>query len=364
MEDEAQDTRTSRLQEEEEEDDSARSSETMYRQQSGSLDRQDSFDDLALHAGEVSQKHTEADRTKTAKVGQVLSSVWPVLVLFLAYVQILLGIATYCGLFTNHEIFNGLAHWIKASIFLLFGIWVFIRYLGGLASIGHAWNDVTGKHVSPETIECSLIFIYGSSNLFLERLGHSDEPISHTDIQHMSIAAMFACAGLIGLLIESRAIQDLLMLEGKLVSSGTGHSRRTTYNVMPALVVFFTGVLMSQHSQDTQFASDVHAGWGYYFCTASAFRLITYILIFSSSWSRRPRRPPTEALVAFCLIAGALVFMMSARDPVQSLEYYGIDFMFTISLSVAGALAILVWVLYTQILIGIDRRHSMRSRPR
>lgn len=350
-------------------DDSARSSATLFRRRTPPIDMRISFDGRTrdeLEPQKVqSVKHPV--RSLRYKFGGALGQLNVVLLLGATYIQILLGVATYCGLFTNHEIFNGLAHWIKASIFLLFGIWVFMRYLGYANSIGHAWNTVRGQHVSAERIECGLIFTYGISNLFLERLGHSDEPVSHTDIQHMSIAAMFACAGFVGLLFESRYVQDLLRVrepvETSIVGVGDYHAADhllvpKTFNVMPALVVFFTGLLMSQHKQDSQFTTDLHATWGYFFCIASGLRLLTYCLTYLATRSALSGRPPSEVLVAFSLIAGALVFMMSSRDTAQVLEYYAIDLMFCISLAVAGALGIMVWTMYLMILRGSDHRRS------
>ncbi|CCG80720.1 Uncharacterized membrane protein C3B8.06 [Taphrina deformans PYCC 5710] len=319
--------------------------------------RDDSFStmDDARARDEFSEheKIVEPPSSRLHEIKRVLVSLSAALFMVMIYVQVLLGIATYCGLFTDHEIFNGLAHWIKASIFLLYGIWVFMRYLGYGSRRGHAWNSSLKRYTSAETIECALIFTYGISNLFLERLGHSDEPISHTDIQHMSIAAMFACAGCIGLLLESQSVQDILHRSEQ---SSSKRSRTKTTNVLPAIVVFFTGLLMSQHNQDSQFATDLHKTWGYYFCIASVFRLLTYCLTFLAPSSSTSSRPPSEVLVSFTLIAGAIVFMMSARDAAQVLEYYHIDLMFAISLSVAGALAIMVWTMYIMILKGLHAR--------
>lgn len=346
-----------RLQQDTSESDSARSSDTLYRVQRESLERHDSADSLnpEQHPGRFQKGGVHQSRLDvlTNYVGPCAK----VLILAAVYVQILLGVSTYCGIFIGHTIFNGLAHWIKASVFFLFGIWVFTRYLGAFADIGHAWNLAdTSEHISAESIECGLIFTYGVSNIFLERLGHSSEPISHTDIQHLCIAAMFAFGGFIGLLLESKIIRRVLDSDPLRDATSTAQS----LNIMPALVVFFTGLLMSQHHQDTALSSDVHAVWGYYFCTASILRLVTYLLIYLSPPSRKPSRPPTEITVAFCLIAGSLVFMMSARDPVQSLEYYGMDLMFMVSLSVAGSLGVLGWVLYVMVLCGLNRRGGTR----
>lgn len=338
---------------------STRSSETLYRTQS-SLDGRDLLEDA--HQGSAPQCHPKGwypPRGCLSRGFVIIGTVFKVILYLGLYAQILLGIATFTALFTDHEVFNGVAHWAKASVFFLFGIWVFARYLGVFSDIGHAWNDSDGtKGVSAETIECGLICFYGLTNLFLERLGHSDEPISHTDIQHMAIAGMFAFGGAIGLLLESKACQRMLY-------PSLDISKRTSmYNIMPALVVFFTGLLMSQHNQDSQFASDIHATWGYLFCVASIFRICTYLIMFLSPPSRVPKRPPSEVLVSFSLISGALIFMMSARHVVITFEHYQIDLMFAMSLSVVGALSVMMWTIFVTILHSYNHRWSTRPNQK
>lgn len=338
-------------------DESARSSDTLCRQ-SSVRDREYSFTDISNHEGGSILKSSKTSRNHLQRLKAVAQKSTAVLIFAAVYAQILLGIATYCGLFQAHEIFNGLAHWIKASVFFLFGIWVFTRYLGVLRNKGHAWNFAeSSRSISAETIECSLIFTYGVSNLFLERLGHSQDPLSHMDIQHICIAAIFASGGLIGLLLESRILQRLLPPQDRHSMSHDEDNNRM-YNVMPALVVFFTGLLMSQHHQDSQLSSNVHATWGYFFCAASVLRLCTYFMQYIRGISKETGRPPTEALAAFCLIAGSLVFMFSARDSVKVLDRYGIDLMFVVSVSVAGSLSVMVWTIYAVVLSCLDQRQN------
>lgn len=290
-------------------------------------------------------------RQRAAKLVGILHKVFLVATF---YAQILLGLATLGGLFRGHEIYNGLAHWIKASVFFIFGLWVFLRYLGITASSGMAWNAPHNgtRLLTAEQIECGLIFTYGVLNLFLERLGHMKEPISHTDIQHMSIALLYACAGGVGLLLESQLLRRLT-----LSPHSSRDTRRPVLNIMPLLVTFFTGLLMSQHHQDTELASTVHAIWGYFFCIASVFRLLTYLSIFARPdimQDTTPSRPPTEALVAFSLVAGALVFMASSRDVVQSIEYYDVHTFFVVSLAAAASLCVIVWTCFLAVIMHLS----------
>lgn len=63
-------------------------------------------------------------------------------------------------------------------------------------------QSVVGKAKSRaptgEFVESMLIFIYGSSNVFLEHLAAWGEEWSAVDLEHVSISVMFFGAGLVG----------------------------------------------------------------------------------------------------------------------------------------------------------------------
>lgn len=60
-------------------------------------------------------------------------------------------------------------------------------------------------------IECSIIFLYGITNTWLERNGAAPgAPYSTKEIQHISIAVMYWFGGLIGMALESKRIRRLI----------------------------------------------------------------------------------------------------------------------------------------------------------
>lgn len=73
---------------------------------------------------------------------------------------------------------------------------------------------------------------------------------------------------------------------------------------------------MSAHHQDYAFQVTIHALWGYLLAGFSAFRLMTYFFLFVRPPvdSIMPSRPPTEALAAFCLVSGGIVFALSDEE--------------------------------------------------
>jgi hypothetical protein len=100
-----------------------------------------------------------------------------------------------------------LAHFIKGGIFFWYGLVVLGRFMGCWADLGWSWNmkppqSLVGKakYQAPtgEFIESMLIFIYGSTNVFLEHLAAWGGEWSATDLEHVSISVMFFGAGLVG----------------------------------------------------------------------------------------------------------------------------------------------------------------------
>lgn len=106
------------------------------------------------------------------------------------------------------RIFSGLAHCVKGGIFFWYGLLTFGRWMGCFADFGWAWNvkpsaAVVGSRVasvpSAEFVESFVIFLYGSSNVFLEHLAGWGGVWSSQDLEHISIAGLFFGGGLVRL---------------------------------------------------------------------------------------------------------------------------------------------------------------------
>lgn len=87
---------------------------------------------------------------------------------------------------------NGaLAHFIKGSIFIFYGIITWCRYLGAFQRIGWAWNRSNDSlAVSAEFVESFVMFLNGLVGTFTERIGKEGTPYSMKDYEHISIALM------------------------------------------------------------------------------------------------------------------------------------------------------------------------------
>lgn len=125
----------------------------------------------------------------------------------------------------------------------------------------------------------------------------------------------------------------------------------TSLNIMPALIIFLLGIMMSSHHQDSMVSTMVHKQWGTLLSGFSLFRGLTYVLNYlSPPKSIYPSRPPTELAASFCLISGGLVFMMSTKDVIHYMEEYNLMAMFTLTVTV-GFTALLM--AFTMVLVGI-----------
>ena len=119
---------------------------------------------------------------------------------------------------------------------------------------------------------------------------------------------------------------------------------RTSLNPMPGLVIMLLGIMMSSHHQDSMVSTMMHSQWGSLFSVFAIARAATYVLLYlKPPTSHFPARPPSDLVAAFCLTAGGLMFMFSARDTVASIEVNGLDAMaiFTVTMGFSGLL--LAW---------------------
>lgn len=158
------------------------------------------------------------------------------------------------------------------------------------------------------------------------------------------------------MLVESKRVRALLNVQRSSYPSEEQNteppkSYRFSMNPIPALVIMLLGMMMSSHHQESMFSTMVHKQWGTLLVGAAFARAATYIVFYlSPPTSTLPGRPPTELITAFCLMAGGLIFMASARDSVMSLELYELDAMFVFTVSMGLISSLMAWII---VVIGI-----------
>ena len=110
------------------------------------------------------------------------------------------------------HIYNGLAHFIKGGIFFWYGLLTLGRWSGCFSDVGWAWNvkppctraTSTASIPSAEFVESFVIFLYGSTNMFLEHLAGWGDAWTASDLEHVSISIMFFGGGLVRLSLQNR----------------------------------------------------------------------------------------------------------------------------------------------------------------
>jgi hypothetical protein len=305
-------------------------------------------------------------------------------ILILGSVALATGIITWARFFEGREVFSGLAHWIKGGIFFWYGLLTLGRWSGSFGELGWAWNVRPKKATqrwrpTAEFVEGALIFTYGSTNIFLEHLGNSDEPISAQDLEHISITVLFIGGGLLAMLIESTKIRELLnttVTEATLEHPSHAYSDEErealqpprqyefSINPIPALVILLLGIMMSSHTQQSMTSSMVHKQWGNLLTGASFARGFTYVLLYlKPPRSVLPSRPPTELLTAFGLISGGIIFCASSSDTIAGMVHYDLDAMFFYTVTMGFVGLLMAWVVLVLALKGwAVRREAGKHR--
>ncbi|TVY34797.1 putative membrane protein [Lachnellula occidentalis] len=320
----------------------------------------------------------KAPRLLTSRVFRVFQLAYNIVdrVIFLiGFLGMATGFITYGGFFIGPQVFSGLAHFIKGGVFFWYGILTLGRWAGSFADIGWAWNISPSKKSRPtaEFVESFLIFLYGSTNVFLEHLAAWGSKWSAQDLEHISITIMFIGGGLCGMVIESRNIRDLLNTarqppqsflhdHGEESEKMEPKTYRFSMNPMPALVVLLLGLMMSSHHQASMLSTMIHKQWGTLLVGAAFARAATYVVFYlSPPTSILPGRPPTELITAFCLMAGGLIFMSSARDLVMAMELHDLDAMFVFTVSMGFITFLMAWIILVVAIKGWAVRMENRS---
>ena len=140
----------------------------------------------------------------------------------------------------------------------------------------------------------------------------------------------------------------------------------TSLNPLPGLVIMLLGIMMSAHHQESMVSTMMHSQWGTLFVGFAMARAVTYILLYiKPPTSHFPARPPSELVAAFCLTAGGLMFMFSARGMAQAIEQNGLDAMTIFTLTMGLSAAILAWEVLVFTLKGwaVRKERAAAGKP-
>ncbi|KAF9701488.1 hypothetical protein EKO04_000860 [Ascochyta lentis] len=315
---------------------------------------------------------------KTAKVVRSLYVVFERTMVLQGLVAILSGTVVYGGIGHGGAVFNVLAHYVKGGIFFVYGFLTLGRWMGAFADLGWAWNmkpskDVVGRRKaslpSAEFTESFVIWLYGCTNVFLEHLAAWGDEWTAQDLEHVSISVLFFGGGLLGMIIESTKMRDLLnsaVVTSSQADDDSWHQPRQynfSMNPMPALIILLLGKMMSSHHQASMLSTMIHSQWGSMFMGFALARCLTYIVMYiAPPTSYLPSRPPTEIITSFCLVAGGITFMVSNKDTVAALESYGLDAMFIFTVTMGLTALLLAWTTVVLAVKGWAARVEGRSQ--
>ncbi|KAF1920407.1 hypothetical protein BDU57DRAFT_508710 [Ampelomyces quisqualis] len=318
---------------------------------------------------------------RTLQIIRLFYVVFERTLLIQGFVAIANGTVVYGGIGRGDAVFNVLAHYVKGGIFFLYGFLTLGRWMGAFADFGWAWNVKLPKAVvgrrkaalpSAEFTESFVIWLYGVTNVFLEHLAAWGDAWTAQDLEHVSISVLFFGGGLLGMLIESAKVRDLLnngVVSSRALSNLHDESwqqprqYRFSMNPLPALVILLLGKMMSSHHQASMLSTMIHSQWGGMFVGFALARGLTYITLYiSPPTSFLPSRPPTEIITSFCLIAGGITFMLSNKDTVAVLEEYNLDAMFTFTVTMGLTALLMAWATCVIAIKGWASRNKGREQ--
>ncbi|RHZ74065.1 hypothetical protein Glove_227g76 [Diversispora epigaea] len=226
-------------------------------------------------------------RPISVKFHRVLGVCVPVI----GYIQIVFGVITMNGWCRDGEgdhTGQCLAHFIMGSSFIAYGIISIIV-------MRLALEFLSRKKKSLDYFDSWIMCIWGCFNTFTEhRIG---TPWSHKDYQHTVLGVVWWVGGLVGIYL----------------------SRKGQRNIMPALVILFTGYVMSSHAQSTEISRKVHKNFGFALIGAAIAKIVEI------SFLKDKVITPFHHLCPYLLILSGLLFMGANEEQIVVLEDNNID---------------------------------------
>ncbi|RIB26838.1 hypothetical protein C2G38_2063735 [Gigaspora rosea] len=206
------------------------------------------------------------------------------------YIQMVLGVITATGWCRGNKLGQCLAHFIMGSSFIAHGILLIL-----VMRFATEWLNRKGK--SQDYYDSWVIMIWGFINTFMEhRWGTS---WTAGDVQHTLVGIMWWSGGLLGIYLSRKGIKR---------------------NLIPSLIIIFTGYILSQQAQQLDISSEIHRMFGFTLIGAGITRLIEVCFLVVE----KPITP-FRSLCPFLLIISGLLFMGAHEDQVLYLSTNGID---------------------------------------
>lgn len=261
----------------------------------------------------------------------------------LAFTSVLTGWVRVCmapvalfGFCYGHSTGQCIAHGIMGSSFILYGfvlLWVllvpWIR--------NHQKLNGNPNKKSQDFWDSSLMCLWGIVNTFTEHRWGREE-WSHGDYQHTSMGIVWWCGGLLGMWLSRK---------------------NGVRNVVPAVLLIYTGYAMSQHAQHLVISTKVHAMFGMVLMTGGLTRIIEICFVLKDGASSDSGKVMiAQHFPPFCLVMSGLLFMSANEEQLQLVNDLGADHSSYILVVSGAGFLIYLWMnmlvaLYLR-LVGYD----------
>ncbi|RUP43796.1 hypothetical protein BC936DRAFT_136715 [Jimgerdemannia flammicorona] len=242
-----------------------------------------------------------------------------VMVPVLGYTQMVLGVIASVGFCYGEMTGQCLAHFIMGSSFAGYGIIMIL-----MLRVGGPWLRHRGR--SQEWYDSWAIMLWGIVNTFTEHRWGT--PWNHGDYQHTSLGILWWAGGAVGIWL----------------------ARNRQRNVIPSLVIMFTGIAMvghAQHGATSSMSGVIHSYFGYSLGTAAVTRVIEIAFVWKEGVDRIN---PWQHLPPVMLIMAGFLFMASTEEQLRILVNGDVDI--TSYANVIVSAAFLVF-LYAHVLITL-----------
>ncbi|QFZ26742.1 hypothetical protein EJF18_20660 [Clavispora lusitaniae] len=231
-----------------------------------------------------------------------------------------------------------IAHGIMGSSFVGYGF-----LLAWVLAIPWIRNR-RGNGRSQEFWDSSLMCLWGIVNTFTEhRWGR--EGWSHGDYQHTSMGIIWWCGGMLGMWLSRR---------------------ENTRNVVPAVLLIYTGYAMSEHSQHLEISTKVHAMFGLVLMAGGLTRIMEICFLL-----RDAAACDTGRVLAFqhfpplCLVMSGVLFMSANEEQLEMVHGLGADHSSYILVVCGAGFVIYLWMLMMLALylhlVGYDEDGQLRG---
>lgn len=266
----------------------------------------------------------------------------------LAFTSVLTGWVRVClapvalfGFCYNRSTGQCIAHGIMGSSFIGYGfllLWVLlVPWIRNHLKLN---GDNTTK--SQDFWDSSLMCLWGIVNTFTEhRWGR--EGWSHGDYQHTSMGIIWWCGGLLGMWMSRK---------------------NGVRNVVPAVLLIYTGYAMSQHTQHLAISTKVHAMFGNVLMLGGLTRIIEICFVLkNAACSESGKVLIAQHFPPFCLVMSGLLFMSATEEQLQMVNDLGADASSYILVVSGAGFLIYLWMsmmlaLYLR-LVGYDEEGEL-----